>query len=86
MIEKDKLLTLNKKDRILVSSILDKYRQYQKTQKGVASNFLNPSEMKLVTNYLNYYQIQYSIYDKYHFLEKKIIYLESMNHILLFIK
>ena len=55
MIEKDKLLTLNKKDRILVSSILDKYRQYQKTKKGVASNFLNPSEMKLVTNYLNYY-------------------------------
>ena len=74
MIEKDKLLTLNKKDRTLVSSILDKYRQYQKTKKGVASNFLNPSEMKLVTNYLNYYQIPYSIYDKYPFLEKKIIY------------
>jgi len=82
MIEKG----LKKEDKILIASILDKYKYFVKTGKSSHSNFLNLEKLKLVTNYLNYEKIPYSIYEPYPFLEKKIIYFGDYQDFITFYK
>lgn len=75
-----------KKENILISSIMDKYRIYKKDNKSTCTNFLNPSELKLATSYLNSEKINYSIYEPYPFMEKKIIYFGDYNNFVTFYK
>lgn len=64
----------SKEEKILISNIIDKYNSYLKYGKSTCSNFLNIHEFKLITNYLDHLKIEYHVYDKYDFLEKRIIY------------
>lgn len=75
-----------KKENILISSIMDKYRIYKKDNKSTCTNFLNPSELKLATSYLNSEKINYSIYEPYPFMEKKIIYFGNYDNFVTFYK
>ncbi len=75
-----------KKENILISSIMDKYRIYKKDNKSTCTNFLNPSELKLATSYLNSEKINYSIYEPYPFMEKKIIYFGDYDNFVTFYK
>ena len=75
-----------KKENILISSIMDKYRIYKKDNKSMCTNFLNPSELKLATSYLNSEKINYSIYEPYPFMEKKIIYFGDYDNFVTFYK
>lgn len=75
-----------KKENILISSIMDKYRIYKKDNKSTCTNFLNPSELKLATSYLNSEKINYSIYEPYPFMEKKIIYFGDYEDFVTFYK
>lgn len=75
-----------KKENILISSIMDKYRIYKKDNKSTCTNFLNPSELKLATSYLNNEKINYSIYEPYPFMEKKIIYFGDYDNFVTFYK
>ncbi len=53
MINKDLILkSALSKDRVLVSSILDKYIKYDKTGINTYSNFLDERELKVVTDIL----------------------------------
>ena len=63
-----------KEDKILLANIMDKYNQYQRTGISVCSNFLNSRKLKMVEEYLRNKKIPYSVYDKYSFLDKKVIY------------
>ncbi len=61
---KDKIELWNgfaKEDRILISSILDKYRRYKRTGLPQSSHFLNPYEEKLVTRVLEEKKIPYDL-------------------------
>ena len=62
-----------KESKILIGSIVDKYKKYNKTGINTYSNFLNLKDLKLVTSYLNHQKIKYNIYRPYDFLEKSII-------------
>ena len=84
MIERNKLLTLNKAHKILVSNMVDKYRKHQRTGQNIASNFLNPYELQIVISYLNMCHIPYSVYEPCPFLEKKIIYFGNYDHFITF--
>lgn len=74
MIEKNSKTYYTKQERFLISNIVDKYEIYKKTGKSTCSNFLNPFQLKLIIAYLNHHNIEFSIYEPYDFLEKKIIY------------
>lgn len=75
-----------KKENILLSSVMDKYRKFKKNNISTCTNFLNPRELKLVTSYLNNCKIKYSVYEKYPFLEKKIIYFGEYDNFITFYK
>ena len=70
MVDKDLNIYYKKDEKILISNIVDKYNQYQKTGKSTCSNFLNSVNLNLVISYLEYKKIPYSIYEPYPFLEK----------------
>ena len=75
MINKDLILkSVLDKDRVLVSSILDKYIKYDKTGINTYSNFLDERELKVVTDFLKRNNITYNIYRKIDECEKSIIY------------
>lgn len=63
-----------KDDKILLANIIDKYEIYLKTGKSTCSNFLNPYQFNLVSNYLKNHNIYFSKINDYDFLEKNIIY------------
>lgn len=84
MIERNKHNQLTKQDKILISNMIDKYENYKKSGRNTYSNFLNPYELNLVISYFNYYHIQYSIYEPYPFLEKKIIYFGEYDNFVTF--
>lgn len=65
---------------------MDKYRIYKKDNKSTCTNFLNPSELKLAISYLNSEKINYSIYEPYPFIEKKIIYFGDYDDFVTFYK
>lgn len=75
-----------KQENILISSIMDKYRIHKKDNKNTSTNFLNQSELKLAISYLNKEKINYSIYEPYPFLEKKIIYFGDYDNFVTFYK
>lgn len=68
MVDKDLKTYYTKEEKILISNIIDKYEQYQKTGKSTCSNFLNPVNLNLIILYLEYKKIPYSIYEPYPFL------------------
>lgn len=86
MIEKNIQSQLMKKEKILISNMMDKYKTYLKSKKSTYSNFLNPSELSLVVAYLRHNHIPYSIYEPYPFLEKKIIYFGNYDNFVTFYK
>lgn len=51
----------SKEDRILLASLLDKYRIYEKTGIGQCSHFLNPYQQEFVTKFLDEKKISYKI-------------------------
>ena len=67
-------MNLNKEEKMLIGNILDKYNKYLDNNTSTYSNFLNSRELDLVSKALDGKKIKYNIYDKYPFLEKKIIY------------
>ena len=75
-----------KQENNLISSIMDKYRIHKKDNRNTSTNFLNPSELKLAISYLNSEKINYSIYEPYPFLEKKIIYFGEYDNFVTFYK
>ena len=52
---------------------MDKYNKYVKTGISTYTNFLNSNKLSVITKYLDSKKIEYSIYPKEEFLEKKII-------------
>lgn len=76
----------NKQNKILASSVLDRYEMYRRYGKSTYTNFLNPVELYFVTSYLNHYHISYSIYELPSFMEKKIIYFGDYEEFLTFYK
>ena len=62
-----------KEDKIVLRNILDKYNKYLNEGTSTYSNFLNSRELNIVTNYLDSKKVEYNIYPKYDFVEKKII-------------
>lgn len=86
MVDKDLNVHYKKDEKILISNIVDKYNQYQKTGKSTCSNFLNSVSLNLVISYLEYKKIPYSIYEPYPFLEKKIIYFGNYEDFVTFYK
>ena len=73
-------------EKILISNIIDKYNMYLKYGKSTCSNFLNTYELKLITSYLDYLKINYNVYQKYDFLEKRIIYFGEYENFITFYK
>lgn len=76
----------SKQNKILVSSVLDKYEIYRQYGKPTYTNFLNPCELYFAISYLNHYHISYSIYEPFSFMEKKIIYFGDYEEFLTFYK
>lgn len=73
-IDRNKILNgLNKDDKILIASLIDKYEKYLKSGKEVTSNFLSSSEIDLFNNRLKKYNIDYHIIEKIEDSDKKII-------------
>ena len=72
---KDQILkSVLNKDRVLVSSILDKYIKHDKTGINTYSNFLDMREYKVVSSILNKYKIPFNTYKVIDECEKVIIY------------
>lgn len=63
----------NKEDKMLIGNVLDKYNKYLKTGSSTYTNFLNSGKLSIITKYLDSKKIEYTIYPKEEFLEKKII-------------
>lgn len=78
------MIGTNKQDKILISSMIDKYEKHKSSGKTTYSNFLNPSELNLVISNLKHLHIPYSIYEPYSFLEKKIIYFGEYDNFITF--
>lgn len=76
----------SKEDKILISSVLDKYKQYKKSGVSTSTNFLDARDLKLVISELNKNKINYNIYEPYSFLEKKIIYFGEYEDFVTFYK
>lgn len=73
-LEKDKILNgLDKEDKMLIASLLDKYEKYLKTGKEITSNFLTDNEIELFNNRIKKYDIDYHIIEKIKDSDKKII-------------
>ncbi len=84
MIDAENNKSFSKQEKIVIANILDKYALYQKTGKSTYSNFLNPLLFQKVCAYLDAKKIPYSIYDPYHFFEKKIIYFGEYQNFITF--
>lgn len=64
----------DKNDRLLLSTTLDKYRQFIKNNKSISTNFLNEYEYKLLCNSLKYLKIPYNSYKPNDYCDKYIIF------------
>lgn len=64
----------DKNDRLLLSTTLDKYRQFIKNNKSISTSFLNESEYKFLLNSLFYLKIPYNSYKPNDYCDKHIIY------------
>lgn len=76
----------NKEDKILISSILDKYNRYKKTSVSICTNFLSARELNIAISELNRKKLPYNVYEPYNFLEKKIIYFGEYEDFVTFYK
>lgn len=74
-----------KLDKILRDNVLDKYYSYLSNKRKTSTNFFNSFDIDKITRFLDNRNIEYGVYDKYPFLEKKIIYFgEYDNYITIF--
>lgn len=64
----------DKNDRFLLSTTLDKYRQFIKNNKSISTSFLNEYEYKFLVNSLFYLKIPYNSYRVNEYCDKYIIY------------
>ena len=64
----------DKSDRLLLSTTLDKYRQFSKNNKSLSTSFLNEYEYKFLCNSLNFLKIPYNSYKVNDYCDKHIIY------------
>lgn len=64
----------DKTDRLLLSTTLDKYRQFSKNNKSISTSFLNEYEYKFLCNSLNFLKIPYNSYKVNEYCDKHIIY------------
>lgn len=64
----------DKNDRLLLSTTLDKYRQFSKNNKSISTSFLNEYEYKFLCNSLTYLKIPYNSYKVNEYCDKFIIY------------
>jgi RNA-binding protein YlmH len=73
---KDEILkrVLMKEDKMLVSSVIDKYIKHDKTGINTYTNFLDPRKQQILSNILKYMKVDYHTYKPSEECEKSIIY------------
>ena len=76
----------SKEDKILIASVIDKYKKYMKSNVSTSTNFLDARKLKIVVSELNREKIPYNIYEPYDFLEKRIIYFGNYEDFVTFYK
>lgn len=64
----------DKEDRLMLKKIIDQYLIHNKKNISTSSSFLNLRELTFVSNYLDYLNVQYQIYNPFDIGEKSIIY------------
>lgn len=64
----------DKQDRLLLSTTLDKYNKYKKSNINTSTNFLNEYEYKFLCNSLKYLNIDFNTYSVNDYCSKVIIY------------
>lgn len=80
MKEKEFIQKLKSKDeKILLSYILDKYHQYEKTGISTSSNFLNSKELSFLENSLTFLKIKYNKYQPGDSCDRSIVYFGEYN-------